>query len=154
MQTVRIRADIVVQDADVNDLALVEVKNRQGLSPDIAATLGRNLIAHGLANRGSRFLFLVSQDSGYLWDQKSLPGVDVPLPTVEFPMAPVVEHYLPSLSGAVRLSESQLELAVIQWFWELANDVEDRPRAPEASLSKTDFLRLVRGGRIDTEVEG
>jgi len=153
MQTVRIRADILVQDADGNELALVEVKNRQGLSPDIAATLRRNLITHGLANQSSRFFFLMSQDMGYLWDQNSLPGVDIPSPAFEFPMVQVVEHYLPSLSGTIRLSESQLELAVTQWLRDLANEVEDRPREPEAVLSKTDFPRLVRGGRLDTEVE-
>ena len=66
MQAVRINADIVVRDSEGNALALVEVKNRQELSPDIAATLRRNLISHGLANQNARFFLLVSQDMGYL----------------------------------------------------------------------------------------
>ena len=68
-------------------------------------------------------------------------------------MVSVVEHYLPSLSGTIRLSESQLELAVTQWLWDLANGVADRPREPEAVLAKTDFPQLVNGARLDAEVE-
>jgi hypothetical protein len=153
MQTVRIRADIVVQDADGNVFALVEVRNRQDLSPNIAAMLRRNLLAHGLVNWWSRFFLIVSQEIGYLWDQESLPKLDPPPPTVEFPMVSVVGHYLPSLVGGARLSESQLELAVTQWLWDLASEAEDRPREPEAALAQTGFLQLIRGGRVGTEID-
>ncbi|HET8523773.1 MAG TPA: hypothetical protein VFL82_11080 [Thermomicrobiales bacterium] len=153
MQTVRIRADIVVQDADGHDLALVEIRNRQGLTPDIAATLRRNLIVHGLVNLRSRFFLIVSQEIGYLWDQGDLAEDDAHLPTVEFPMTSVVGHYLPSLAGGARLSKSQLELAVTQWLWDLASGSEDRPLEPEPDLAPTGFLQLIRGGRIGTEID-
>lgn len=153
MQTVRIRADIVIQDANGAMLALVEVKNRQGLSPEIAAEFRRNLIAHGAVNREARFFLLVSQEVGYLWDQRSLPNTEAPRPTVTFPMASVVDHYLPSLMGSARLSGSQLELAVAQWLWDLANDAEERPREPEAALANTDFLPRIKGGRVGTEFD-
>src|SRR5215211_3684499 len=131
MQTILIGADIIVQDADGGVLALVEVKNRENLTPDIAAALRRNLIAHGSVNWWARFFLIVSQDSGYLWDQESLPRLDVSPPTVVFPMRSVVERYLPSFVNGRRLSGSTLELAVSQWLWDLANEVEDRPREPE-----------------------
>ncbi len=153
MQAADIRADIKVRDSEGSGLALVEVKNRTGLTPDIAVTLRRNLLAHGLANQNARFFLLVSQDIGYLWDQNTPQDIDHSSPTVEFPMDSVIQHYLPSLSGSDRLSESQVELAVTQWLWDLANGVNDRPLEPEIALSNTDFLRLIRGGRLDTEVE-
>lgn len=153
MQTLPITTDIVVQAADGGVLAFVEVKNREGLSPDIAAALRRNLVVHGRVHRWARFFLIVSQDIGYLWDQASLPPSDAPLPTVDFPMRPVVERYLPSLVGSGRLSGSQLELAVAQWLWDLANEVEDRPAEPETALAKTDFPRLIKGGRVGTEID-
>ena len=153
MQTIHTDADIVVQGADGNVLALVEVKNRQGLAPDIAASLRRNLIIHSGVNLRSRFFLIVSQDFGYLWDQDSPSLTEEPLPAVGFPMNSVVEHYLPSFVGGTRLSSSQLELAVAQWLWDLAHEAEDRPREPDIGLAKTDFLRLIKGGRVGTEVE-
>lgn len=153
MQTLAIGVDIVVQAADGSVLALVEVRNRENLTPDVASVLRRNLIAHGFANVWARYFVIVSQDAGYLWDQESLPAGEVPRPTVEFPMRSVIERYLPSLATNGRLSGSAVELAVTQWLWDLARGVEDRPREPEIALGKTDFLRLIRGGRVSTEID-
>ena len=153
MQTVQRRADVIVKDANRNVLALVEVKNSQGLSPGVAATYRKNLMMHGLVDGWSRFFLVVSQDVGYLWDQTTLLPGDEPAPTVAFPMTPVVQHYLPSFAGGAWLSGSQLELAVVQWLWDLARDAESRPREPEATLGETEFLRLIKGGRIDTEID-
>jgi hypothetical protein len=151
MQTLAIRADMVVQAADGRVLALVEVRNRENLTPDVASVIRRNLIEHGLQYGWARFFLIVSQDAGYLWDQESFFPGDVPLPTDEFTMRSVVEFYLPSLVNRGRLDGSDVELAVIQWLWDLANGVVNRPREPEATLAKTDFLRLIKGGRVETE---
>jgi hypothetical protein len=153
MQTLQRRVDVVVHDADRNVLALVEVKNRQGLSPEVAASFRRNLMTHGIVYGWSRFFLIVSQDTGFLWDQMSLPPGDGSAPTAAFPMASVVRHYLPSFADGAWLSGSQLELAVVQWLWDLARDAESRPREPEAALGETEFLRLIKGGRVDTEIE-
>jgi hypothetical protein len=66
-------------------------------------------------------------------------------------MRPVVERYLPSFAGGDRLRSSQLQLAVEQWLFEVANNVEDRPREPEQALAKTGFLESIRGGRVVAE---
>ena len=151
--TFPVRTDLVVQAADGNIVALVEVKNVEGLSPEIAATIRRNLIAHGRVDWWSPFFVVVSQETGYLWDQRSLPPDPVPLPTAEFPMAPVVEFYLPSFVGGPRLSGSQLELAVMTWLSDLAGNAEDRPHELDAALAGTGFLDQVRGGRVGSEIE-
>jgi hypothetical protein len=152
VSTFPVRTDLVVQAADGDIVALVEVKNVEGLSAEIAATIRRNLIAHGRVNWWSPFFLVVSQETGFLWDQRSLPPDLRPLPTAEFPMAPVVERYLPSFVGGPRLSGSQLELAVQQWLWDLAGGVQDRPREPDVALAETGFLEMVRGGRVSTEI--
>jgi len=147
-------ADIVVQAADGNLLAIVEVKNRENLTPVVAAQLRRNLMAHGQLNIIVRYFLIVSQDVGYLWDQKAHPSFDIVPSTLEFPMTQVIERYLPSFVGAGRLSNAQLELAVTQWLWDIAGDVGGRPRMPEDILAQApDFLRLLRGALVSTEIE-
>jgi hypothetical protein len=116
VQTLPIATDLAVQAANGDVLALVEVSNPEHLSPDIAVTLRRNLIAHGFVDAGTPFFLIVSQDIGYLWDQGALPRGDIAPPTIEFPMASVVGRYLPSFVGGGRLAGSDLELAVLQWL--------------------------------------
>lgn len=151
MPTYPIRTDIVVQAADGGVLALVEVKNRENLTAEIASVLRRNLVAHGLVGWWSPFFLLMSQDVGFLWDQRSGPTGDTSPPTVNFSMVPVIQRYLPSFDISERLGGSQVELAVAQWLSDLARGIEDRPKEPEGALAKTDFLELIKGGRVGTE---
>ena len=148
-----IRADLVVQAPDGNIVAMVEVKNAEGLSADVAARLRRNLMGYGRADWWSPYFMVISQETGYLWDQRARRPDPVELPTTEFPMGPVVARYLPSFVGDGRLSGSQVELAVQQWLWDLAGDVEDRPHEPDAALAATGFLEFIRGGRVSTEID-
>lgn len=147
------RTDLVVQAADGNVIAMVEVKNMEGLTAEIAATIRRNLVARSRPDWWSPFFMVVSQEAGFLWDQRSLPPDSVPLPTAEFPMAPVVARYLPSFVGGPRLSGSQLELAVGPWLSDLAWNVDDRPDEPEAALAGTGFVEMIRGGRVGAGID-
>ena len=144
-----ISTDIIVHSADKDVLAAVEIKNTIDLSPMIAASLRDAIIEDAPMNRYARFFFVLSQEIGYLWDQRSLPVADDALPAVEFPMAQVVAHYLPSAVDQGRLAGSDLEYAVIPWLWDLAQGREPRPKEPEDALGGTDFLRLIRGGWVD-----
>jgi hypothetical protein len=154
VQTLPIGTDFVIQSADRNAVAFVEVKNPIDFSPEVAAAYRQTLIGILRPNWWPRFFMLVSQDVGYLWDEETLPHEgDAPLPTIQFPMFPVIQFYLPSLADGRRLSGSSVELAVSQWLWELVRGVEDRPKEPEAALARTDFLQLIRGGRVGRGIE-
>jgi hypothetical protein len=153
VQTIPIRTDLVVQAANGDVLALVEVKNREHLTPEIAEAYRENVLGHGPGNWWSRFFMLVSQDVGYLWDHGAHPGATETRPATVFPMEPVVRFYLPSLVDRGRLSGAELELAVSQWLWALAYGAEHRPKEPEMALAATDFPRLIRGGRVGLEID-
>ena len=153
MATLRVSADLIVQDAAGGLVALVEVKNREELSAQAAASIRRNLIMHGLIGLLSPYFLIVSQDHGYLWNQRSGQALHESLPTVQFPMGPVVARYLPSLATGVRLTGSQLELAVAQWLSDLASG-EDEPLIEiRNALDQVGFLAMIRGGRVGSQVE-
>ena len=152
VSTYPIRADLVVQAPDGNIVAMVEVKNLEGLSAEVAAGIRWNLITHGPVGWWSPYFMVVSQETGYLWDQRSGRPDPGDLPTADFPMVHVVESYLPSFVGGGRLSGSQLELAVQEWLADLAGNAEDRPSEPDAALARTGFLEMVRGGRVGSEI--
>lgn len=145
-------ADLVARRADGTVVAVIEVKNSENLNPETAAQFRRNLLVHAPLVPAARFFLLVSQDVGYLWDQHAESASLMSEPTVTFPVAPLVEYYLPSFAGKERLSSSQLELAVFQWLWDIANVAPQRPRDSEIPLSQTPFLRALEGGRVDWEV--
>ncbi|HET8852453.1 MAG TPA: hypothetical protein VFN02_07995, partial [Ktedonobacteraceae bacterium] len=92
MSRSRPRPDILVRDPDGFPIAIVEIKNRQNLSRDVATELRRSMVAHGLPARVPYFL-LLSQDVGYLWKDVKQTDLDAP-PTYEFPMDKVVTRYL------------------------------------------------------------
>lgn len=142
-------ADIVVRNADGNTIAVVEVKNRENLSRDVAIDLRRNLIAHGLVPAAQYFL-LLSQDSGFLWKDMGLATLDAP-PTQEFSMQPVLQRYLPQMEPKNRLGESILELLVLQWLNEIAIDGREPPEEPERLLATSGFLDSLRDATILVE---
>jgi hypothetical protein len=152
MQTFQMRSDLVVQSADGNIVALIEIKNVPDLTAETAASIRRNLLMHGRLDFWSPFLMVLSQDKGYLWHQRSTTHQPTQPPTFEFSMQPVVERYLPSFAGSERLRGSQLELAVKQWLSDLASSDADKTREPERALAKSGFLDSIRGGLVGTEI--
>jgi hypothetical protein len=136
-------ADIMIRDAHGRPLAIVELKNRENLSRDIAVLLRRNLLVHSPPAQTSYFL-LLSQDVGYLW--KGIGHDDLSAsPTCEFPMKNVVSHYLPRELADVRLRESQFELLILQWLTDLARAPSGLAEEPEKSLAKSGFIEAIQG---------
>ena len=143
-------ADIVVRAINGEPVAVVEVKNRQHLSIDVAMALRRNLVVHGLLTR-SRYFLLVSQDVGFLWDQGAEVAIDAP-PTLQFAMDRVVDRYLPRLDAQERLQGSTLELVVLQWLSDLSEGLPEPIGEPERSLAGVGLLDAIKGARISDAV--
>jgi len=144
----RPRPDILVRDPDGFPIAIVEIKNRQNLSRDVATELRRSMIAHGLPARVPYFL-LLSQDVGYLWKDVKQTDLDAP-PTFEFPMDKVVTRYLKEDSKQ-RLYGSILELLVFQWLNDLATNSGNESEEPEKTLALSGFSQSVKDSTILTE---
>ena len=137
----------MIQGQEGWPIAMVEVKNRQGLTAEVATAIRRNLVAHGLMIQQVPFFLVVSQDAGYLWMQGEQQDPVAP-PAVEFPMQPVVRHYVRWLGTGERLGGSALEIAVTNWLAD--QSVGAGPDLPETTepLSEIGFLDAIRGATV------
>lgn len=145
-------SDIVVHGADQSLLALVAIRNWRDFSTRNAIDVRDDLVAHGEVSPWARFFLIVSQETGYLWQQDGARQPVSAEPTVEFPMQPVIALYLSSFADGRRLSRSEIRLAVDQWMWDMANRVANRPEASEAAIRRsTDFVQLMSGARVSLD---
>lgn len=142
-----LRADVLVRDQNGWPVAIVEVKNRPGLSSEDAASIRRNMLVHGLASQDVPFFLVVSQDSGYLWNQLPRQFPDEAAP-VEFPMQPVLSHYVRWLVPGGRISGSSLEFVVANWLTDLSIDNGPALREIRDQLAPTGFLEAVEGATV------
>lgn len=143
------REDFRVVGRDGKPIAIVELKNRRGLSPQIAATYRRNLVAHEAVG-DAPYLLILSQDRGYLWKDVSSGVLDA-APTAAFSMASVIQRYVGNLQNRW-LFQTEFGLLVLQWLEDLASGRVDSSVEPERSLRQTGFSDMVLGGRIESGV--
>ncbi len=144
----KFRADILVQSPDGRPIAVIEVKNRQHLSRDVAIDL-HSIMADGLPHLIPYFL-LISQDTGFLWNEIGRKRLNTS-PTLEFPMNDVVRRYLPEVSMQERLRDTELELIVLQWLIDLTGGIQEANQEPERSLALANFLNSIRGAMVVAE---
>ena len=150
MLTLAIQADLVVQSDDGDIVALVEVKNQQQLTPEIAAAYRRNLDDHGALKPWAPFFLLVSQEVGFLWDQRGSTSPETP-PSVEFPMAPIVRRYLPWLADGEWLRKPELISAVTRWLSDLAEGCDDLVSAEV--LAQIGLLDMIKDGWVASDID-
>src|SRR5438105_3591986 len=104
-------SSILVQSPTGQLIAAVEVKNRVGLSPKLAALFHRMWLVAGLIPDAD-FFMLVSEDRGYLWVGRATPGDQDGwrVPDYQFPMRSVVSRYVPRPRSQQRLGREELRL--------------------------------------------
>lgn len=145
-----IRADVVIRAPDQHVIAIIEAKALQGLSNRLAAEFRGNLISSSSGYALAPFFLLVTQDAGFLWDQR----VSVPphsLATRRFSTIPVIVRYLPWLGPGERPGGNELALAVASWLDDLANPIPHRPAPAEEAFAGTAFLDAIKGAMIATD---
>ncbi len=146
----RSRPDILIQSPEGYPIAVVEVKNQQNLTRDIATKLRRNMVAHGLLPQIPYFL-LASQDVGFLWKEPKFVSYDTP-PTYEFPMDKVINRYIKREPGQ-RLYGAELELIVLQWLTDLTQETQKNTEEPEKTLALSGFSKSIKGATVLAEDE-
>jgi len=142
------RSDFALRAVDGTILALVEVKNREDLSPEVAASIRRNRIVHGL--HPARYFLLLSQDKGYIWRDGGRGGRSAP-PTAEFSMKEVIGRYLPDRDPTERLKGVQLELIIGKWLDDMTTGMLRQPTSAETALASTRFLDDIEGASVLVE---
>ncbi|MGB8348421.1 MAG: hypothetical protein WCD86_26305 [Ktedonobacteraceae bacterium] len=139
--------EILIQSPQGKPIAVVEVRNRQHFSLDIAREYRRNLLRHGLYPHGPYFL-LASQDKGYLWTDAKENVIEAE-PSYEFPMENVVARYMKTFPGE-RLYGSVFELVVLQWLYDLSAGTSTSLEEPEKTLERAGFSRLIKGANVNS----
>jgi len=145
------RPDILIQSPQGRPIVVVEVKNRQNFSRNIAKEYRRNLLTHGMYPQGPYFL-LVSQDVGFLWTNTKENIFDAE-PSYEFPMKNVITRYLKREPGE-RLYKFELDAVVDQWLFDLTNATNGTQKnleEPEKTLDLAGFNQLIRGAKVVAE---
>jgi hypothetical protein len=144
------RPDILIKSSQGYPIAVVEVKNRQYLSPDVAKELRRNMVARGVPSHVPYFL-LLSQDVGFLWNATKQENPDT-LPSYEFPMDKIVTRYLKE-SSEKRLYGEVFELLVLQWLNDLTMGAQKVVEEPEKTLALSGFNESIKGATVVAEEE-
>ena len=142
--------DILVTDADERPIAVVEVKNKEGLSREDAMRQLRVLTTHYALPYAAYYL-VVSQDYGYLWKGPLVAGA---APALQFAMDSVIERYGPALDNGRRLRGGDVTVAVARWLIRLTNEQSDVRGVPESALNDTGFIEAMQGAVVVPEPYG
>lgn len=139
------RPDLVITSLDDRLIAVVEVKNQQGLSPEDAIEMRHILIDYGYPFKVPYFL-LLSQDVGFLWDETAQDNPEAP-PTYKFPMDKVVLRYSDE-PPKERLYGADLELLVLQWLTNLTTKPTKVDEEPEKTLLHSGFNESIKDAYV------
>jgi hypothetical protein len=141
--------DISILDQEGQPVVVAEAKSKLGTTPDWAASMRRNLAAHG-PSFGKYFL-LATPDRFYFWVNRGNDPERV-LPDFAFEAGSALDpYYGRALVTPEDLGDSAFELMLGSWLSELASGSgEERlPDAARAWLKSSGFLSAIRGGRLE-----
>ena len=118
--------DLSVDNRNGQLALVVEVKSKLNASPEWAARLRRNILAHGTFSEAPYFL-MVFPDRFYLWTDAEV-HLDQSEPTYTIDARPILQPYFEQAGvTADQISGQSLELIVASWLGEIIHS----ERAPE-----------------------
>ena len=143
--------DVAAYDQDHHLVLAVEVKSKLHVSPEWAARLRRNILAHGAFPNPPYFL-MVFPDRFYLWTnpgKNSKPGK----PTRSIDARPILRPYFKQ-SGvtADHVSEASLELITAAWLNDLIHRKPNEIDASQRWLLDSGLYDAVAGGSLQHQV--
>lgn len=145
-------SDIAVFDRNGQLALIVEVKNKRGTSREWAASMRRNMYAHGLLPNAPFFL-LALPDRFYLWEGVVTSNEPVG-PTLQIDPAPFLHPYYERGGlSAKDVTGKSFELIVTAWLNQILN-AENRETLKDSNqqwvVTSGLFDGLV-GGRLELE---
>ena len=145
-------ADIAVYSPD-NRLQLVaEVKGKTGATPEWAAKMRRNLLAHSVIPP-ARFFLLAVPDHFYLW-RDGVGAAEAKLPDYVVDAQSIVAPYITDTGiRPDRISDSSLQLILTSWLsWLVNSRLTNETAAPhEKWLFDSGLYEAIKHGSIETE---
>jgi hypothetical protein len=146
-------ADLALYDRAGRLIAIAEVKNKQGTSPEWAAKFRRNMLVHGGYSQADFFL-LVTPDRLYIWKHAGSTAPFLVQPTYELDAQPLFAPYFERAGiSPSDISGQAFELVVAAWLADLVRSEEKREALTNGQriLAESGFLTAVRDGRIEYE---
>ena len=144
--------DVLVDDRNGQLTLVVEVKRKTNTSPEWAAKLRRNILAHGIFPKAPYFL-MVFPDKFYLWaNAESFQDQSEPTYTID--ASPILQPYFERAGVmADQISGESLELIVTSWLGEVIHS-EQLPENIDTSqqwLFESGLYAALAGGRFEHE---
>jgi hypothetical protein len=131
---------------------VVEVKRKTGASPQWAASLRSNILAHGTFPKAPYFL-MVFPDKFYLWTG-SEAQLDHSEPTYTVDADPILKPYLKQVGvTAEKISDQSLELIVESWLREIIHSENPRKDLDKSQhwVIDSGLYAALAGGEIEHE---
>lgn len=142
------QADIVVRNPQGRAIAVVEIGERDRLTPAVVSRVRRQWMpAFGPP---PLYFLLLSPDQAFVWKGDSSHCEDEP--AAAFAMEEIIARYWPSRQAGTRIRHSQLELIATLWLMDLTQAYSEQlATGPDAELARTGFIDAIHGGSVVTE---
>ena len=143
--------DIASYDRDNKLVLAVEVKSKRNASPEWAAQLRRNILAHGTFPNAPYFL-IAYPDRFYLW--KNTPSnLESTPPTYSVDPGEIFKSYLKKSDIKIEeLGAESLKLIVGSWLHIIMHTPAEQLDISQHWLIDTDLHAAVLGGHLNHEV--
>ncbi|MBX3050567.1 MAG: hypothetical protein KF753_03770 [Caldilineaceae bacterium] len=141
--------DIEIYDRDMQLVLAVEVKSKTDASPEWAAQLRRNILAHGIYPNPPYFL-MAFPDQFFLWT-KAAAKLQNEKPDYVVDARPILRSYLRQVpTDLERLSGQSLELIVSSWLSQIIYQDKTAILLTESDgwLVESGLLDAISGGRL------
>ncbi|MGF1575333.1 MAG: hypothetical protein ACFCU9_05215 [Cyanophyceae cyanobacterium] len=146
------RWDLSVDNRNGQLTLVVEVKRKTNVSPEWAAKLRRNILAHGTFPKAPYFL-MVFPDRFYLWSNAEAYQ-DQSEPTYTIDASPILRPYFERAGvDADQISGASLELIVASWLGEIihSNQLPENIDASQQWLIESGLYAALVGGKLENE---
>ncbi|HEY9825815.1 MAG TPA: hypothetical protein V6D19_10230 [Stenomitos sp.] len=146
------RWDLSVDNRNGQLALVVEVKRKTKVSPEWAAELRRNILAHGTFPKAPYFL-MVFPDKFYLWSNAEAEQAQSK-PTYTIDASPILQPYLDRAGvTADKISGVSLELIVTSWLSEIlhSNQIPENIDASQQWLIESGLYAALVGGQLEHE---